>query len=479
MNAIGTFTPAQLRTIREAVHGPSETEIFKSEKAAAPDDGMKDVLILAPEGESLFKSSDASLTRGLEQRGVQVQESFPEVGISARADESTLKSLEEEGYQIFDNSPRQLWPGIPKGFAPMTQQDWSMPKVDPVGWLGADKLHESGITGAGQVVAVLDSGFDHPDFQLKAWKDVVDGNESPVDRVGHGTHCAHDVLQTAPGAEIVAVKVMGDDGTGRPSDIIRGIQWAVQQKLSGKLDIEVINMSLGGPPDGFPDSIDPVNRAVEAANRAGITVVAAAGNSGPDGHTIGSPADAKSALAVGAALNPNTVSDFSSRGPTDDGLIKPDVMAPGEFISAWSVPGSEMEQTAQAVEALRQMSGDELKQLLTENPDMAEALGLPPEILELPGEELEQLIKPALPPVFIPAEGLVAAPGTSFASPLVAGVVAGLEQAVDSDPATLRDVLKGTADSMGDFTGEEQGAGFVDAPGALEELRRRSQTAAA
>lgn len=487
MSTISTqfFSPQQLKSIRDAVNGnnvgaspkagPLETtfktaslETFRA--AALKVDDSQDVLIMGPD-QGLFKSADGvDVSDSLVAKGVEVKDDLDGVGATARLSQQSIAQLKEEGYQVFDNSPRPLWNGLPRVSAKKPTGDYSMPKVDPTGWLKSDQLNASGLTGAGQTVAVLDSGFQHPQFQLKAWVDVVDGSPEPVDRVGHGTHVAHDVLQAAPEADIVAVKVMGDDGTGRPSDIIKGVLWTVQQKLQGNLDVDVINMSLGGGPDGFPDSEHPINRAVELATRAGITVVAAAGNSGPDGNTIGSPAESAHAIAVGSVLHPGQLSEFSSRGPTEEGLVKPDVLAPGEFISAWSVPGSEMEQTAQAVETLRNMPAQQLKEILEQNPGLREGLGLPEEILSLPAGELEELIKPNLPPTYIPAEGLVAAPGTSFAAPLVAGVLASLEQGRDITPEQSMALLRDTAVPLGELSGNEQGAGFVDARAAQARL---------
>ena len=70
---------------------------------------------------------------------------------------------------------------------------------------------------------------------------MVDGSADPIDPVGHGTHCAGDILSTAPDAGLVAIRVMNEDGQGRPSDIIRGIQYAITNKT--KLNISVINRS--------------------------------------------------------------------------------------------------------------------------------------------------------------------------------------------------------------------------------------------
>lgn len=464
------FTPTELRNLNAAMRGESD-KLFKAARPPAQD-GMQDVIIMqGPRDGDLTKAVDPrQMQAQLQEKGVQVQESLDKVGVTARVDAQTAEQLEKEGFLVYDNRPRDLWPGLPK--VKMPTRDWSMPKVDPVALTKSEALHQQGINGQGQVVAVLDSGFDHPGTDLLAWKDVVAGSPSPVDPVGHGTHVAGDVLQIAPGAKIVAVRVMDEQGQGRPSDIIRGLQWAIQNRQ--KYGIEVINMSLGAGPDGMPDSFDPINRAVEVATRAGITVVAAAGNSGPDARTIGSPADAAASLTVGASLNREQVSDFSSRGPTDDGLVKPDVMAPGEFIVSWSVPGSEMEQTGKVVQTLRNMTGDQLKQVLSDKPQLIEALGLPADVLSRSGEEVEFIVKSGLPPIFVPEEGLVAAPGTSFAAPIVAGVVANMEQARDLDPRTLKEIIRGTADPMPGWQPNEQGQGFINAEKAVEAARNRS-----
>lgn len=480
------FSPTQLKSIREAVNGSSEEASieapalenpFKSATFGALDaaslrfDDSQDVLIMAPD-QSLFKSAEAvDVAENLTSMGMEVDDHLENVGATARLSPESIAKLKEEGYKVFDNSPRPLWNGLPKvAQAPVKGGGYAMPQVNPTGWLGSDQLNASGLTGKGQTVAVLDSGFQHPDFALKGWVDVVDGSDTPVDKVGHGTHVAHDVLKTAPDADIVAVKVMGDNGNGRPSDIVKGLLWVVEQKTRGNLDVDVINMSLGGAPDGYPDAQHPINKAVELATQAGITVVAAAGNSGPGRNTIGAPAESASAIAVGSVRQPGQLSEFSSRGPTEDGLIKPDVLAPGEFIASWSVPGSEMEQTAQAVETLRNLPADKLKLIVENNPQLREGLGLPDEIVTLPAEQIENIIKPNLPPTYIPAPGLVAAPGTSFAAPMVSGVLASLEQGRDITPAQSMSLLRETARPLPDLKPTEQGAGLVDAHAAQQKL---------
>lgn len=484
------FSPSQLRTIREAVNGtsggefrvqsagtfnvkglatfrePTPRQVPTREGLVRPSTALQDVLILGPD--NIFKS-DIDLSESLLARGVEVAQDFDDMGATARLSPEKVAELKSSGFQVFDNSPRPMW-GLPRATSQGKAGDYSMPEVKPVEWLKADQVHQAGRTGKGQTVAVLDSGFQRPEFKLAGWVDVVNGSPTPVDRVGHGTHVVHDVLKAAPDANIVAVKVMGDDGSGRPSDILAGIKYVLEQNRNGA-DIDVINMSLGGAPDGYPDELHPINRAVQLATEAGITVVAAAGNSGPGASTIGSPAESPVAIAVGASLDPHTVSNFSSRGPTEGGLVKPDVMAPGEFISGWSVPGSEMEQTAQAVDMLRQLPARALKQMFEQNPELAAGLGLPPEVLELPADQLERLVKPNLPPTYIPEPGMVAAPGTSFAAPLVAGVLATLEEEQDISPEASLALLRRTADPMGQPE-SVQGRGFVDAKEALDELRK-------
>jgi subtilisin family serine protease len=439
-------------------------------------DGVQDVIIMKqPKGGDLLHGASPftadKVSKDLKEKGVKVEEGLGALpAVTAKVDAKTAERLKNEGYQIYDNSPRSLIPGFPKIYK---ADNFEMPKIDFVDMTEADELHKQGVTGKNQVVAVIDSGFDHPKQPLMAWKDIVTGSSRPNDPVGHGTHVAGDVLQTAPDAQIVAVRVMNDKGQGRPSDVVKGIQWAIEHK--DEYNIGVINLSLGGGPDGYPYTDDPVNRAVEMAVKKGISVVAAAGNSGPDQATIGSPADDPLTLTVGSALDKKTVSTFSSRGPTDDGLAKPDVMAPGEFIVSWNVPDSQMGKTAQIVETLRKMPGEKLRKLLEEKPQLIEALGLPEDILDRPDAEIARLVRSGLPPIYLPDPDHIAAPGTSFASPEVAGIVAGLKQAnPKASPAQIKETLQKTAEDMGPQYGQyDEGAGFVNAEQALKNIKNK------
>ena len=199
------------------------------------------------------------------------------------------------------------------------------------------------------VVAVIDTGIDatHVDLdggKVIGWKDFVNSQTSPYDDHGHGTHCASIATGegdgnplykgVAPGAALVGVKVLDSTGSGSMSNVTAGIDWAVQNKAA--LGIEVISLSLGT--SGSSDGTDSTSLAVNNAFDNGIVVLVAAGNAGPGKYTIGSPGAAEKAITVGAMADVGekgfSLAYFSSRGPTADGRIKPDIVAPGVNINA-------------------------------------------------------------------------------------------------------------------------------------------------
>lgn len=267
-----------------------------------------------------------------------------------------LAGLEKQGAAVFPD----IELGSPDSKEVQDLADTFSPILDGGNvMLGAEKLHEQGITGKGITVCVIDSGVaPHPDLgdRLIAFKDCVNGNKEPYDDCGHGTHCAGIIagdgtssggktVGVAPEANIVGVKVLDAWGNGSTSQIIRGIQWAVTHKH--KYHIDVINMSLGRDITR-PRLLDPMTMAVQAASLAGITVVCSAGNEGAAPGTICSPGNAPRAITVGALDTQGTesteddfVAYFSSRGPTKfDNLNKPDIVAPGVDINSLSNDGT-------------------------------------------------------------------------------------------------------------------------------------------
>ncbi|SET01549.1 serine protease AprX [Natronincola peptidivorans] len=223
--------------------------------------------------------------------------------------------------------------------------------------VASDYANEHGLTGKDIGVAVVDTGvYPHADLttpnnRIVGFVDFVDKKTSPYDDDGHGTHVAGIVagngfssngkyMGIAPDANIVGVKVLNKDGGGSISDVIAGVQWVVENK--DRYNIKVMTLSLGTKAKTSYRE-DPLCKAVDRASNHGITVVAAAGNSGPEKSTINSPAISPNIIAVGAcddrsAAKPSdcTIANFSSRGPTPDNINKPDILAPGVNINSLS-----------------------------------------------------------------------------------------------------------------------------------------------
>ncbi|MFG3526864.1 S8 family serine peptidase [Streptomyces sp. NPDC047917] len=213
--------------------------------------------------------------------------------------------------------------------------------------VGADLAWAAGYDGKGTKVAVLDTGVDaeHPDLKgrVAASENFTD-SDSTDDRQGHGTHTISTVGGTgaasggkkkgvAPGADLLAGKVLNDSGSGAESWIIAGMQWAVDQKA------DVVSMSLGSQEP--TDCTDPMSVAAEElAQNKGTLFVIAAGNAGPTLNTVSSPGCAPSVLTVGAVDRDDTTAQFSSRGPAiGSHTLKPEIAAPGVAISAAAAGG--------------------------------------------------------------------------------------------------------------------------------------------
>lgn len=206
------------------------------------------------------------------------------------------------------------------------------------------------VTGEGVRVAILDTGVDymHPDlgsgfgpaYKVVAGYDFVNLDDDPMDDNWHGTHVAGIVAASgtitgvAPGASLMAYKVLDASGVGDVSNIIAGLERAADPDDDPATDdgAHVINLSLGGW--GNPD--DPLCQAVDNAVAQGIVVVVAAGNGGSRYRSLGSPGVARRALTVGASDIADSLADFSSRGPIAGfpDVIKPDITAPGVAISS-------------------------------------------------------------------------------------------------------------------------------------------------
>lgn len=163
--------------------------------------------------------------------------------------------------------------------------------------------------GKGVRVAILDTGCqnDHPGLngRVVASYNAIDKSRNVTDRHGHGTWCVGAVHAVVPDADLIVVKVLNDNGSGRVDQIAHGIDWAVTE---GKAD--VISMSLGGPtPDTFQQP------AIQRAIAAGCVVICAAGNDGGPGDTEGYPGRYPESISVGASTREGRLATFSSWGP--------------------------------------------------------------------------------------------------------------------------------------------------------------------
>ena len=230
--------------------------------------------------------------------------------------------------------------------------------------------------GQGITWAVLDTGIqsDHSHFEqhdnIAATYDCTKTGQRPSERRteedpnGHGTHVAgiiagsgkqgnSHLIGMAPEAQVVSFKVLDDAGRGRDSYVIKALdEIARVNDAAGELVIHGVNLSLGGPFDAtvYGCGHTPVCKELRRLWRQGVVVVIAAGNEGQlplqvrDHGTrqtnldmsINDPANLEEAIAVGSVhrTQPHTygVSFFSSRGPTADGRLKPDLVAPGEKV---------------------------------------------------------------------------------------------------------------------------------------------------
>jgi serine protease AprX len=225
--------------------------------------------------------------------------------------------------------------------------------------VNASPLHNAGIRGRDVGVAVIDTGYWKIDSldkdsagngrvaaQYDAIRNVVDTTWSTLstDTTGHGTHVTSLIASSrksannryfgvAPDARIISVKAFGEDGSSTYATVIRGIDWVVANK--NLYAIRVLNLSLGAPARSrYWD--DPLNKAVMRAWQSGIVVVVSAGNSGPLPQTVGVPGNVPYVITVGAMTDNYTsnasddrLASFSSTGPTFEGFVKPDLVAPG------------------------------------------------------------------------------------------------------------------------------------------------------
>jgi serine protease AprX len=308
------------------------------------------------------------------------------------------------------------------------------------------------VDGSGVGVALIDSGVTswHDDLgsdRVVHFADFVDFQTLPYDDYGHGTHVAGIIAGSgydsngartgmAPRASLVVLKVLDGDGNGYISNVIAALDYAVQNRA--RFNIRVVNLSVAA---GVYESYetDPLTLAARRAVEAGIVVVTAAGNFGknakgqPQYGGVTSPGNAPWVLTVGASTHRGTltraddeVAPFSSRGPSYiDRAAKPDLVAPGVGIESLSDGSS----------------------LLFSTHPAARLWGT-----------VDTVTQPYL-----------SLSGTSMSAPVVAGTVALMLQANPAlTPNLVKAILQFTAEHRAGYDDLTQGAGFLNARGAVQ-----------
>ena len=319
--------------------------------------------------------------------------------------------------------------------------------------IGAGWVNEKlGYDGTGIGIASIDSGVTgwHDDLgadRVAQFVDFVNDQPAAHDGYGHGTHVAGIIAGKgndsggerrgiAPGASLLVLRVLDETGDGHISDVIAAIDYAIEQRAA--FNIRIINLSVAaGVYESF--TTDPLTLAAKRAVDAGIVVVTAAGNHGLSARGvvqqggITSPGNAPWVLTVGAADHRGTaaraddvVAGFSSRGPTlIDRVVKPDVVAPGVAIESLADAGST---------------------IFAMHPDA----------------RLWGTVDTATSPY-------MSLTGTSMAAPVVTGTVALMLEANGAlTPNLVKAVLQYTAETKSRSPMAAQGAGFLNARGAVQ-----------
>ena len=348
-------------------------------------------------------------------------------GVAARLTGEQIRALAESGEGIVSITPD----------APV--------RVDAVRWTSTQPwVKASGVDGNWEgdarrahklpAIAIVDSGIEsRSDFGARIVASVdltsLPGN-STGDGRGHGTFvagiaagAARDYAGAAPAADLVSVDVIGDDGMGLTSDVIRACQWILAH--ADEYGIRVANFSLHST-ISVPFHLDPLDRAVEQLWFDGIVVVAAAGNygsvDGPSGVRY-SPANDPFVVTVGAvdiSASPDLADDvpapWSAWGATLDGFAKPELAAPGRYM-----------------------------------------VGPVPVASTLVSERPAQIVAP----------GYMELSGTSFAAPVVSGTVASLLARTPSlGPDEVKGALMLTARPLVGLRNASMGVGELDADAA-------------
>jgi serine protease AprX len=351
--------------------------------------------------------------------------------------------------------------------------------------------HEK-FTGRGVTIAFLDSGFyahddlTKPEDRIVAYHNIFSpeadatalktsdvaswhGMMTSVVAAGNGYLSEGFYRGIAPDARLVLVKV-GRTGRIPEKNIQQGLEWTIDH--AEEYGIRVVNISAGGD---FEETYlkNALCQTVERAVRAGLIVVCAVGNAGmAPGHPVLPPASSPAAISVGGLDDQNSLDRAkrgmyrSSYGPTIDGLQKPELIAPGIWVAAPILPSTPTAAQAQLYSALDAAAADELQAIIDCSPGIDKDLD---GARDLPVPLLRQLITIKLREGNVINGNYKYVDGTSFASPIVASIVACMLEANPAlTPQRVKRMLIDTAERVPGVEIERQGWGVVVPRKALE-----------
>jgi hypothetical protein len=239
------------------------------------------------------------------------------------------------------------------------------PSEMPYRLLNLRPITNSGRTGSGVRVGILDTGFDTQNaafsgVTVTAQRDFIFNDNVVRDQVGQDPPGAHfhgtAVWSLFAGSVTARLRGIARGATyllAKTEDVSREVQveednFVAALEWADSIGVDIISASLaylvfdngmGYTPSQLNGDIAVTTQAVDLAVRQGIIVLTAAGNTGPGGRTIWTPADADSGLAIGAEDSLGFIAGFSSWGPTADGRLKPDFTAPGVAVCVVTGPG--------------------------------------------------------------------------------------------------------------------------------------------
>lgn len=321
--------PVKIEVMKQAAKGKKLSSSAANEKVKESHKAFKEHVqsLKSQKNVSKYKAEDVNITREYTNAINGVAMTLPGVAVQDLLQSGVVK-------RIFKDYEVKVEP-------PVKTKEAIDPKMaDSIPQIGVDKLHAENITGKGIKVGVLDTGVDynHPDLKdaYKGGYDFIDNDADPMETTyedwikagkptslgyvyytNHGTHVAgtiaaqkknnvdYAVKGVAPEVDLYAYRVLGPWGGGNTAGILAGIDKAIADGM------DVINMSLGAQTN---DPLYATSVAVNNAMLSGLVAVVAAGNSGPNEKTLGSPGTAALGISVGA-------SDVSMTIPTFNGSV--------------------------------------------------------------------------------------------------------------------------------------------------------------